>query len=239
MPALERLAVRQISAAVPVAGRADRDRRSAAGGPEHPADRWPSWAGRRRRSRASCAATRPGSGVTGRSRRTGGRPRAGPARHRRRIETNGELRQLVGELLAQRWSPQQISRHLRLQVPRRAGDVAVPREHLPGRLPARIAAAAPVAAGSAPSVAAAHRTRSPPRASARRAAPAPVRAAHAHDPRAAVPARGPLPGRALGRRSHHRQGPGLGDRHPGRAADPDGPAAAPAASATATPCTTR
>jgi IS30 family transposase len=34
--------------------------------------------------------------------------------HRRRIEANGELRQMVAELLAQRWSPQQISRHLRL-----------------------------------------------------------------------------------------------------------------------------
>jgi IS30 family transposase len=37
--------------------------------------------------------------------------------HRRRIESNGELRQLVGELLTQRWSPQQISRHLRLKFP--------------------------------------------------------------------------------------------------------------------------
>jgi IS30 family transposase len=32
--------------------------------------------------------------------------------HRRRVETNAELRRLVAELLAQRWSPQQISRHL-------------------------------------------------------------------------------------------------------------------------------
>jgi IS30 family transposase len=31
--------------------------------------------------------------------------------HRRRIEANGELRQVVAELLGQRWSPQQISRH--------------------------------------------------------------------------------------------------------------------------------
>jgi hypothetical protein len=42
-------------------------------------------------------------------------------RHRRRIETNGEMRQLVAELLAQRWSPQQISRHLRLKFPGEAG----------------------------------------------------------------------------------------------------------------------
>jgi len=41
--------------------------------------------------------------------------------HRRRIESNGELRQLVAELLAQRWSPQQISRHLRLKFPEQSG----------------------------------------------------------------------------------------------------------------------
>ncbi len=35
----------------------------------------------------------------------------------RRIEASRELRQLVGELLAQRWSPQQISRHLRARFP--------------------------------------------------------------------------------------------------------------------------
>jgi transposase, IS30 family len=42
-------------------------------------------------------------------------------KHRRRIEANGELRQLVAELLGQRWSPQQISRHLRLRFPERSG----------------------------------------------------------------------------------------------------------------------
>jgi transposase, IS30 family len=41
--------------------------------------------------------------------------------HGRRIETNGELRQLVAELLAQRWSPQQISRHLRSKFPAKSG----------------------------------------------------------------------------------------------------------------------
>jgi IS30 family transposase len=35
----------------------------------------------------------------------------------RRIEASSELRSLVRELLAQRWSPQQVSRHLRLQFP--------------------------------------------------------------------------------------------------------------------------
>ena len=38
--------------------------------------------------------------------------------HRRRIETNHELRKLIAELLAQRWSPQQISRHLRQRFPK-------------------------------------------------------------------------------------------------------------------------
>jgi transposase, IS30 family len=42
-------------------------------------------------------------------------------KHRRRIEANGELRQLVAELLGQRWSPQQISRHLRLKFPGQSG----------------------------------------------------------------------------------------------------------------------
>ena len=35
----------------------------------------------------------------------------------RRIETSSQLRRVVGELLAQRWSPQQVSRHLRLRFP--------------------------------------------------------------------------------------------------------------------------
>lgn len=42
-------------------------------------------------------------------------------RHRRRIETNHELRRLIAELLVQRWSPQQISRHLRRRFPEQPG----------------------------------------------------------------------------------------------------------------------
>jgi transposase, IS30 family len=42
-------------------------------------------------------------------------------RHRRRIETNPQLRCLVGKLLGQRWSPQQISRHLRGRYPHDPG----------------------------------------------------------------------------------------------------------------------
>jgi ribosomal protein S18 len=46
----------------------------------------------------------------------------------RRIENIGELRYVVAELLAQRWSSQQISRHLRLRSPATA-DTPVPRDH--------------------------------------------------------------------------------------------------------------
>ena len=37
--------------------------------------------------------------------------------HHRRLETNPELCHVVSELLSQRWSPQQISRHLRRRFP--------------------------------------------------------------------------------------------------------------------------
>ncbi|WP_431237359.1 IS30 family transposase [Mycolicibacterium aichiense] len=37
--------------------------------------------------------------------------------HRRRVDTNGHLGVLVAELLGRRWSPQQISRHLRVLFP--------------------------------------------------------------------------------------------------------------------------
>lgn len=39
--------------------------------------------------------------------------------HRRRLETNAELRSLVGELVGDRWSPPQIARHLRARFPDR------------------------------------------------------------------------------------------------------------------------
>jgi IS30 family transposase len=41
--------------------------------------------------------------------------------HRRRIETSSGLLQVVSEQLAQRWSPQQISRHLRRKFPGQPG----------------------------------------------------------------------------------------------------------------------
>ena len=54
------------------------------------------------------------------------RPRAGQARPQR-----DRLRRTVEELLAQRWSPQQISARLRHDSPGRAGDVGVARDDLP------------------------------------------------------------------------------------------------------------
>jgi IS30 family transposase len=60
---------------------------------------------------------RPAAGVTVRSRRTGRATARRARHHRRRIETNLELRELIDELLTQRWSPQQISRHLRRRFP--------------------------------------------------------------------------------------------------------------------------
>jgi IS30 family transposase len=90
--------------------------------------------------------------------------------HRRRIESNGELRQLVAELLTQRWSPQQISRHLRLKFPEQSGMWLCHESIYPGRLSAGMGTAAAIAAGSAPSLPAAHRARSPPRSSAHRMA---------------------------------------------------------------------
>jgi len=186
VPALERLAVRQISARylsqderIEIA-----DLRHAGLSIRQIADqlgRAPSTISRELRRNATAGGYRPFEAhrcATARRARS----------HRRRIEANGELRQLVAEFLAQRWSPGQISRQLRLRFPGRAGDVAVSREHLPGCLPAGIAAAAALTAGTSPSIPAAHWTGSPPRASARRAAPAPVRAADAHNPPAAFPA---------------------------------------------------
>ncbi|MDQ6873624.1 MAG: IS30 family transposase [Actinomycetota bacterium] len=37
--------------------------------------------------------------------------------HQRRVETNVDLRELIAQLLTQRWSPQQISRHLQRRFP--------------------------------------------------------------------------------------------------------------------------
>jgi IS30 family transposase len=47
--------------------------------------------------------------------------------HRRRIEARPELGQVVSDLLAQRWSPQQISRQLRRRFPGEPGCSCVTR----------------------------------------------------------------------------------------------------------------
>ena len=122
--------------------------------------------------------------------------------HRRRIETNDELREVVAELLDQWWRPQQISRHSRVKFPARPGmwlshesiyqAVYQPRSGLlrPSRLAPHHR--------SAPSLSAAHLARSPARSAAHRTASAEVSASDAHDPPKALPARGPLPAGALG-----------------------------------------
>jgi hypothetical protein len=104
------------------------------------------------------------------------------ARHpHRRLDTTPALATVVAKLLSQRWSPQQISRHLRRTF-REQPVMWLCHEHLPGRLPAEIGAAAPDTAGAAPTLAAAYWTRPPPSPAASRAPPAPVRAADAHHP---------------------------------------------------------
>ena len=115
VPALERLAVRQISARylsqderIEIA-----DLRHAGLSIRQIADqlgRAPSTISRELRRNARASGYRP---FEAHRYATARRARS----HRRRIEANGELRQLVAEFLAQRWSPQQISRQLRLRFP--------------------------------------------------------------------------------------------------------------------------
>jgi IS30 family transposase len=91
--------------------------------------------------------------------------------NRRRVDADHELRALIIEMLSQRWSPQQISRDLRR---RSLGDPAMQlchegiyqALHQPG------SALAPVQAGPAPPLAAAHRARAAAGAPAGRAPPA-------------------------------------------------------------------
>ena len=115
VPGLDRLAVRQISARflsqderieiadLRLAGLGIRQIAAELG-------RAPSTISRELRRNATAAGYRP---FDAHRRATARRARA----HRRRVETDAGLRQLVGELLAQRWSPQQISRQLRLRFP--------------------------------------------------------------------------------------------------------------------------
>jgi IS30 family transposase len=94
--------------------------------------------------------------------------------HRRRIETNPELRQLISESLPHRWSPQQISRHLRRRFP---GEPAMWLCHASiyqAVSPSPFGIPAPVKAGTAASITTSHRPPPSPRAPARRAATATV-----------------------------------------------------------------
>ena len=109
--------------------------------------------------------------------------------HRRRVETSEQLRHLVAELLAQRWSPEQISRQLRLRFPGQPAMwlchesiyQAIYQPGSPLMRPSRWHRTA--GRRCAADVITAARTSC-------RAAPAPVRAAHAHHPPAALrPAR--------------------------------------------------
>jgi transposase, IS30 family len=119
VPALERLAVREISGRylsqderIEIA-----DLRHAGLSVRQIADqlgRAPSTICRELRRNATAGGYRP---FEAHRRATARRARS----HRRRIEANGELRQLVVEFLAQRWSPQQISRQLRLRFPGEPG----------------------------------------------------------------------------------------------------------------------
>ncbi|WP_394328778.1 transposase [Mycobacterium avium] len=55
-------------------------------------------------------------------------------RRQRRVDKNPTLRDLIAELLAQRWSPQ-IARAPTTRLPRGTIDVVVPRKHLSGCVP--------------------------------------------------------------------------------------------------------
>jgi transposase, IS30 family len=120
VPALERLAVRQISARF--LSQEERieiaDLRHAGLSIRQIADqvgRAPSTISRElRRNATGSGAYRP---FEAHRRATARRAR----QHRRRIQTSPELLQLVSELLAQRWSPQQVSRHLRRKFPGEPG----------------------------------------------------------------------------------------------------------------------
>jgi len=115
VPALDRLAVREISGRY--LSQDERielaDLRHAGLGIRQIADRLgraPSTISRELRRNATASGYRP---FEAHRRATGRRARS----HQRRVETNRELAQLVAELLAQRWSPEQISRQLRLRFP--------------------------------------------------------------------------------------------------------------------------
>ncbi len=180
---------------VPLPGGADRDRRPAPRRAEHPRGRPP--AGSRPLDglpRAAPQRPRPRAlpAVRGASRGHHSSDAASPAPaggQRRAARARGRAPRATVEPAAGQPPSGRT-------VPPRAVDAAVPREHLPGRLPAGLGSAAPVTVGAAPPVPAAHRPGPPAGAPTTRATPAEVRAADADDPPAPVPAPGPQRARA-------------------------------------------
>jgi IS30 family transposase len=115
VPALDRLAVRQVSARF-----LSQDGRIEIADLRHPGLSIRQIPGRQAGTIDDLASATPQrrrkqglSAFDAHRRATGRQARSRP----RRIETSGEPRQLVAELLAQRWRSQQISRHIRPTFP--------------------------------------------------------------------------------------------------------------------------
>ncbi len=120
VPALDRLAVRQISARF-----LSQDERIEIADLRHAGLSIRAIAGRLGRAPSTISRELGRNAASGGTYRPFEAHRRATARrgrpHRRRIQASGELMQLVAELLAQRWSPQQISRHLRRRFPGQPG----------------------------------------------------------------------------------------------------------------------
>ena len=177
----------------------------------------------------SCAATRSADeGLSARSRRTAGRPPGGRVTIAVASTPTSSCGSVIGELLAQRWSPQQISRHLRQRFPddpamwlcHESIYQAVYQPGSPLMRPSPLAPQhrSPLRTGRD------HR-RAQQRSDRRRPRfEQPMLSIHQRP----FPPEDRSRGRALGGRPDHRQGPAVRDRHPRRAPDPHRPAAAPA-----------
>ena len=174
---LDHLAVREVSARYLYERRALPDSRPAAGGREHSRDR--------RRARPGAVDNLAGAAP---QRRPGGWlpsvrcPPSGVARrarpHRRRVETIPALRssRLAALFSSSAGARSKSAGTCARRLSRAAAHVAMSREHLPGRLPAAIPAAASntFEAPHRGTIPAADRPRPPPRPAACRPAPAPI-----------------------------------------------------------------
>jgi IS30 family transposase len=126
VPPLERLAVRQISSRF-----LSQDERIEIADLRHAGLSIRQVAARLGRAPSTISRELCRNSITGRGYRPLEAHRRATARrgrhHRRRVERNRRLRKLLGEQLAQRWSPQQISRHLRRRFPNEPGCGCVTR----------------------------------------------------------------------------------------------------------------